>query len=124
MVLDTSAILAILFNEQHARWVLDRIKNNSARPSMSTVNLSELLIKLYDKQPHDAALLEKDIFLLGIRFVPPTEEHAKIAAQARLRFPINLGDCFAYALAIAEDDTIISIDKDFLKTDAKISVPK
>ncbi|MGH8575974.1 MAG: type II toxin-antitoxin system VapC family toxin [Gammaproteobacteria bacterium] len=38
-----------------------------------------------------------------IAFAPTTVLHAQIAAQARHAFRINLGDCFAYALAVTEN---------------------
>ncbi|HEX3557202.1 MAG TPA: type II toxin-antitoxin system VapC family toxin [Thermoanaerobaculia bacterium] len=35
--------------------------------------------------------------------MPPDVEQARIVAEARFRYPLNLGDCFAYALAIIEN---------------------
>ena len=49
----------------------------------------------------------------GIRFVPPTIEDARHAAHARLHFPLNLGDCFAYALSVSQDAAILTLDDDF-----------
>ena len=59
----------------------------------------------------------------GLRFVPPDAEQARTAARARLDFPLNLGDCFAYALADAEDDVILTLDADFQKADRPVLVP-
>lgn len=42
---------------------------------------------------------------------------ADIAARARLTFPLNLGDCFAYALARAEQCPILTLDEDFRAVD-------
>ena len=69
---------------------------------MSTVNLTECLIRLRDRQPQLADALEARVLESGIRFVPPDVAQAQLAADARLRYPLNLGDCFAYALAKAE----------------------
>lgn len=49
----------------------------------------------------------------GIRFVAPDVEQSRIAAAARIKFSLNLGDCFAYALASQEDCPILTLDKDF-----------
>ena len=38
-----------------------------------------------------------------------------LAVAARLRWPLNLGDCFAYALAIREESPILTLDEDFLR---------
>jgi len=59
-----------------------------------------------------------------IRIVCPTRRQAEMAAAARLRFPLNLGDCFAYALAMDEDCPLLTLDKDFRSTDIRVVLPK
>lgn len=44
MVVDTSAILAVFFNEKNGPWVLDHLQANSGDLAMSTVNYAEVLI--------------------------------------------------------------------------------
>jgi hypothetical protein len=66
---------------------------------MSTVNLAEALIRIRDRQPQRADELSAHLLNSGIRFIAPDEAQAAIAARARHAFPLNLGDCFAYALA-------------------------
>ena len=70
---------------------------------MSTVNYAEALILIEDRQPQLASEIRDAIALSSIRLIPPTVEHAETAAAARLRYPLNLGDCFAYALAKSAD---------------------
>ena len=91
---------------------------------MSTVNLAETLIRLYDRQPRLAPSLQKEIWQSGIKFVPPSIEHAELAAQARLRYPLNLGDCFAYALAQTEGLPLLTLDSDFKQADIVCIMPK
>jgi ribonuclease VapC len=55
--------------------------------------------------------------------VAPTRHHAELAAAARLRYPLNLGDCFAYALAKAEGCPLLALDDDFRKTDIELIAP-
>ncbi len=62
-------------------------------------DMSQLNIRVLDRRPQDLAQLESQILNSGIRFVAPDVEHASLAALARMKFPLNLGDCFAYALA-------------------------
>ena len=57
---------------------------------MSTVNLAEVLIRLRDRRPHNLAQLESQILNSGIRFVAPDVEQARLAAEARMKFPLNL----------------------------------
>ena len=56
--------------------------------------------------------------------MPPDVEQAAIVAKARLRFPLNLGDCFAYALAQTEHCPILTLDSDFKRLDCRIVRPE
>jgi uncharacterized protein with PIN domain len=67
--------------------------------------------------------MEDRVLTLGLRYVPPSVEQARVAAQARLRFPLNLGDCFAYALAVEEDTSILTLDTDFRAVDRPVILP-
>lgn len=124
MVVDTSIILAIFFNERHAVWATDVLERNAGSLRMSTVNLAECLILIADGQPHLAGELEERLMGSGIRFVPPTADQARTAAKARLRYPLNLGDCFAYALAADQGCALLTLDTDFRRVDLTVVLPK
>lgn len=121
--MDTSALLAVYFEEAHAEWVTAQLTEHAPELRMSTVNLTETLIRVRDRQPQLADEVEAALLSSVIRFVPPTVEHARIAAEARLRLPLNLGDCFAYALARAEGCPILTLDEDFQKADVPVWHP-
>lgn len=123
MVIDTSILLAIFFDEPNAEWAAHKLNNPSSDLIMSTVNLAETLILFKDRQPHLFKDIEQKLFDSYIKFIPPDISQAKMAAQARLKFPINLGDCFAYALAKQNNYAILTLDSDFLKTDCEIIIP-
>jgi ribonuclease VapC len=91
---------------------------------MSTVNYAELLILVQDRQPVALAEVRESIESSSIRLVPPTPRHAEIAADARLRYPLNLGDCFAYALAIEEECPVLTLDRDFRRTGLSLVIPR
>jgi uncharacterized protein with PIN domain len=91
---------------------------------MSTVNYAELLILVQDWQPHLLSQIRDALEESSIRFVPPSAGQAETAAAARLRFPLNLGDCFAYALAKHEDSPLLTLDRDFRKTDIEVIFPR
>src|SRR5579862_7842937 len=93
--------------------VLDHLQANSSDPAMSTVNYAEVLILVQDRQPEAYGEIREAIETSSIRLVPPTERHAEIAACARLRYPLNVGECFAYALAKDEDRALLTLDRDF-----------
>lgn len=113
MVLDTSVILAVFFKENYYDWAVDKMNAHAKELRMSTVNLTETLIRIQDRQPQLFKALEEKLIYSGIRFVSPDIEQSKIAAKARMQFPLNLGDCFVYALAIQEDCPILTLDKNF-----------
>lgn len=123
MVIDTSALIALLFNERDGPWVEDQMEENKESLRMSTVNLAETLILLKDRQPQLFEKIKEEIYDSPIRFVPPSPSQAELAAFARLEFPINLGDCFAYALAKEENCPILTLDRDFKKTDVPLVMP-
>ncbi len=125
MVVDTSALLAILFDEPHAAWCAERMAEAAGDVAMSTVNLAETLILVADRRPGAVRAIEETLVESGaIRFVPPDAAQARAAAAARLRFPLNLGDCFAYALAVAESAELLTLDRDFLATGHPLLMPK
>ncbi len=123
MIVDSSVILAITFDEEHAAWAAEKLRAHRGDLAMSTVNLTEILVRLQDRRPDLIDDLEDRILVSGIRFVPPDVEQARIAARARLRFPLNLGDCFAYALARVERSPVLTIDTDFRAVDLEVVLP-
>lgn len=123
MVVDTSALLAVLFDEEHCSWVVEQFKAHAGELVMSTVSLTETLIRLRDRTPDVADDIEARLLASDFRFVPPDTEQARAAASARLRWPLNLGDCFVYALAAAEDAPILTLDAHFTKIDRQVVMP-
>jgi len=124
VVVNTSILLAVFFNERFGAWALDRLQEHADSLRMSTVNYAEALILIQDRQPHLFVEIHDAIRASSIRLVAPTAEQAESAASARLRFPLNLGDCFAYALAKQEQCPVLTLDKDFRKTDVPIIFPR
>ena len=123
MVVDTSTLLAILFFDPGTEWAVAQLEEHAAELRMSTVNLSETLIRVRDRQPQLADDLETELLDSGIRFVPPDAEQCRLAAEARARFPLNLGDCFAYALAVSEGVPILTLDPGFSRVDHPVVLP-
>lgn len=119
MVVDASVLLSLLFNEPTAQWCADHLNKVSTALRLSTVTYTECLIRWADRGGKEEVFhdfLREHDFLLE----PPTILHAQLAAHARLKFPLNLGDCFVYALAKAENDSVLTLDSDFKSTDLEI----
>ena len=124
MIVDSSAILAVLYREQDAARYEKAIAS-AARPRMSVANLLETSIVL-EGRGGEAAGHELDLFLrdAGIELAPVTVEHMEAARRAWRRFgkgnhpaSLNFGDCFAYALADLMDEPLLFKGGDFAQTD-------
>lgn len=125
MIVDSSALLASLFGEEKGTWVEEQLNQHRTTLKMSVVNLAEVLILLRERQPKLSSNLSKTVKQLPIEFVPVTQAQAELASIARHEFrSLNFGDCFVYALAKVENETILTLDSDFKKTGLKIVIPK
>ena len=91
---------------------------------MSSVNYVEVLILVGDRFPRRVDEVRELIDSSEIQIVSATRRQAEIAAKARLKYPLNMGDCFAYALAKEEDCPLLTLDRDFRNTDIGVVLPK
>ncbi len=124
MIVDTSAVLAILFAEEDAARYAGAIANVDMC-LMSSANYLEAGI-VVDNQISAAAGRQLDALIsrAEIRVEAVTREHADIARQAYLDFGtgnhearLNFGDCFAYALAKTTGMPLLFKGDSFAKTD-------
>ena len=105
MILDTSAILAILFKEADAPYFARKIA--AAVPCrMSVANLLEAAIVIGGRGESAESDLDRFVDAAEIELMPVTTEQVARAREAWRRFgkgnhpaALNFGDCFAYALA-------------------------
>jgi ribonuclease VapC len=124
LVIDTSALLAILLQEELGPWTRDQLNAIKGPVWMSAINYAETLIVIGDRRVGAVHEIRKMIAGSRIEVVPPTAEHAELAAAARLRFPLNLGDCFAYSLAKFRMCPLLTLDRDFRNCDVKLIFPR
>lgn len=124
MIIDTSALLAILYQEEDAEQFVTALVTASAR-RMSAANFLEAAINVdAHGDPEASRQLDHFVRQAAIEIVPVTLEHAQIARQAYLDFgkgrhkaALNFGDCFAYALARATGEPLLFKGSDFPNTD-------
>jgi len=124
MIVDTSAVLAILFNEEDAETYARAISEAESR-RMSAVSFVGAAI-IVEAQTKERGSRQFDAFFrrAGIIIEPVTEEQAHAARQAYTDFGkahhaagLNFGDCFAYALAKVAGEPLLFKGQDFRKTD-------
>jgi ribonuclease VapC len=126
IVVDSSAVLALILDEEDADWFAD-ILVGSAETVMSVANLVEASIVLARRGEPADDLLDGTLSGLGIRAVDVTVEQGQLAREAYRRFgrgsghlaKLNFGDCFAYALAKTLDAPLLFKGEDFAQTDVK-----
>lgn len=127
MVIDSSALIAILSNEIDAPALVKAITTDSVR-LMSVASLLETAIVIESR--HGLAggdKLDEFIRVAQIAIQPVTTEQVRIARLAfrfygKGRHPaaLNFGDCFTYALAKFCDEPLLFKGNDFSQTDVQL----
>jgi ribonuclease VapC len=124
MVIDSSAIIAVLLNEASAAHIAHAIEASSQR-LLSAANLLEASIVI-ESRKGEAGGRELDLLLYraAIEIVAVDQDQAEIARIAWRRFGkgrhpagLNYGDCFAYALARTRQLPLLFQGDDFSQTD-------
>ena len=124
MVIDTSALVAILLEEPEAVAFAEMIESASPR-LLSAATLLEASM-VVEARKGEAGGRELDLFIYraGIEVIAVDQNQVEIGRTAWRRFgkghhpaSLNLGDCFAYALAKATGAPLLFKGDDFAKTD-------
>jgi ribonuclease VapC len=123
IVVDTSALIAILQGEARAEACSDCLASNE-RLLMPAPTLTETIILATARELTDG--LSRLLDTLPLSIIPLTEERAALAARAYIqwgkgfhRARLNFGDCFAYALAREQGCPLLFVGKDFALTDVE-----
>jgi len=126
MVIDTSAIVAILRNEPQAAKLERALVASRVRLVPATCVLEARMVLVSRRGEH--ALAEVDLWLSKIEadIIPVDADLVDLATQAWLiygkgRHPaaLNFADCFSYALAKRADEPLLFIGGDFSQTDVE-----
>lgn len=127
MIVDTSALMAILKNEPEAQAFADAIEAaNVVRISTATYLEAHIVMRGF-KNPLLRARLEEILENPGLLIEPVTAEQAIIACDAHRDYgkgsghaaSLNFGDCFSYALARDKREPILFKGDDFIHTDLR-----
>jgi len=127
IVADASAILAILLDEADRDYFMERL-TNAVLVLMSPVNAWEVLARAHGSDGQmGVARAEAVIASFNVEIVPIDAELARRAVDAFVRFgkrapaKLNMGDCFAYALARSRSAPLLFKGDDFRKTDVAVA---
>ncbi|MEM7767623.1 MAG: type II toxin-antitoxin system VapC family toxin [Pseudomonadota bacterium] len=124
MVVDSSALIAIVFEEADAA-EFDAVLAAEETILLSAANWFEACIRADNADdPNAGRTLDQIVALFDIAIMPVTADQAAIARGAyrtcgRANHPaaLNFGDCFAYALAKSTSRPLLFKGEDFSKTD-------
>jgi ribonuclease VapC len=123
MVVDSSAVIAILLREPEAQVFADCIGRHRGSV-ISAANYVEVAMVALGRGRIGRELVDATLSDVGLEIVPVSTALARDAADAfaaygRGRHPaqLNFGDCFAYALAKSRDEPLLFKGDDFAQTD-------
>lgn len=127
MIVDSSAIIAILRNEPDAGAMIEALQQASVRRISAVTYVEAAVVADNDRHPVLSRRLDELVRNAQMRIEPVTAGQAQIARQAyrdfgkgRHKAGLNLGDCFAYALAKEMDEPLLFKGDDFRHTDIEL----
>lgn len=124
MTIDSSALVAILFEEPGYLDLVDRILDADTLRVGAPTLAETSLVFAGRRGSRSAREVEGLVRELGISVIPFGEPEWHAATEAFLRFGrgrhpagLNFGDCLAYAAAAVAGDRLLYVGDDFARTD-------
>lgn len=129
MIIDTSAIVAILRAEPEAHAFIEALVDASSSRMSAATYVEAAVVVDGNRDPVLSARF--DDLVVDLEVVPLTREHAEVARQAYRAYGrgsghparLNLGDCFTYALARISGEPLLFKGDNFVHTDLTSAVP-
>lgn len=128
MILDTSAIVAILLQEPQHESLLDKLEPVSLRVVSAPILVEAAVVLTHRLEENIERILSGFLLNFNIETVPFVDVHWIEAAKAVWRFGkgrhpagLNLGDCMTYATAKVADLPLLCLGNDFSKTDLELA---
>jgi ribonuclease VapC len=130
VIIDSSALVAIITSEPEARSFMRAIKAAPLRHVSATTYVETAVVIDGRKDPLAASALDRLLAIMRIEVVPFTAQQARLAREAYQRFGrgsghparLNMGDCFAYALARDLGEPLLFKGSGFALTDIELLV--
>ena len=128
MILDTSVIVAIIFQEPGHEKLITTIQQ-ATTIGIGTPTITECGIVLSARLGSDTrALLSNFLAEIKAVAIPFTEEHAQTAVFAWRKYgkgqhpaALNFGDCLSYAIAKRANMPLLCVGNDFAQTDLEVA---
>ena len=129
MIVDTSALIAILKEEPESERFMTAMANADALEMSAATYLESGIVADGNRNQLLSERLDAVIETFAVTIAPVTEAQARRARAAYRRFGkgsghpagLNFGDCFSYALAVEQDRPLLFKGDDFGHTDVGIA---
>jgi ribonuclease VapC len=129
MVIDTSALIAILLDEPDRLSLENAIKAEERRHVSAMTKLEAGMVMVGRHGIEGGVRLDQLLRRIGATIVPFDDAQADIARDAFARYgkgrhkaALNFGDCATYALAVSEAEPLLFAGTDFGATDVEVVV--
>ncbi|WP_353807690.1 type II toxin-antitoxin system VapC family toxin [Agromyces sp. SYSU T00194] len=130
MIVDTSALIAILRNEPAAPACIAALASSTSTSMSAGTFIEASVVVDANRDPVLSARFDELVAEAGIEIVPIDAALARIARAAYRDYGkgsghparLNLGDCFAYALARSRSEPLLCIGDDFRQTDLRMAL--
>ena len=128
MIIDSSAVVAILTSESDADSLEDALIESPVRRISAVTYVEASIVMDSRNRPTTSHALDNFLQISQIGIEPVTVQQARLARQAycdfgkgRHRAGLNFGDCFAYALAKEKREPLLFKGDDFRRTDVEVA---
>jgi len=129
VIVDSSALVAIIFGEPEGDDLFERLMAGSPRMSAATYFETGMVIDRKSEGTFPAEAFERLLAMTRFEIVSVTRRQAELARAAYREFGkgnhqagLNFGDCFAYALAKETGEPLLFKGDDFSRTDITAAV--
>jgi ribonuclease VapC len=125
MVIDSSALIALLLDEPESTNFVTSIAASTTRLTSASSYLETAIVMLNRSGPDAPEKVDRLLADLSIDIFPFTQDQAVLAIAAYGRYGrggshpagLNFGDCFTYALATLTGEPVLFKGSDFSRTD-------
>ena len=129
LVLDTSALMALLLEEPEAEDLLEQAARATALHLSAASRLELTLVSEGNRIGAEASEVDQLLRSLAVGVVPFDQNQLHWAlkgwrqfGKGRRQAGLNLGDCFSYGLAMTLDLPLLFKGEDFRSTDVKVAL--
>ena len=124
VVVDSSSMMAIFFQEPDASVYLSAVLNDTVRLISAATLVEASIVAMRRRTPDPTVAIDLLVARLGLTVVPVDHEQALLAREGFRRFGkgrhragLNFGDCFSYALSRQTGEPLLFKGNDFIHTD-------